>query len=186
MEWKQKARRVEEFIKQQKAEKAARLAKQKAEKEEAKRRAKELYPKVRGLSSRIERVCKEFARSIRGRVATGSPYWGESGPPCVFQIRGARYITIAIDKTLPNISITTYFYTDEFFAQCPPYDVRDSSPEPYSMFYRKLDYQLDTGKHLWEVHYNIAWEQFTEDELATVLEILCKEMQSEKVSTHPR
>jgi len=181
MSWLDKAKNVEESLKDKKKE---RVTQQKEALAELKSKEKEHYPIVKELSPRVEKVCKAFARSIKGKLATQSPYWGKTGPACVFEIIGNGKIKIELNKwdaAIQGISVSTDYYTEEFYNKWPKHSTHENFP--MSQFYRFLEHKGE-AVFLWTVYYNIPWEQATEDELANVLETLCHEMQDEKARTY--
>ncbi len=181
MSWLSKAKNVEDALVTKREQQ---LNQQQEALAELKKKEEEHFPLIKEFSPRIEEVCRAFARSIKGKVLRRSPYWGKKGPARIFDIIGNDKISVELnewDSVIQGISVSSVCYTEQFYNKCPKHSVNVNFP--MMQFYRFLEPKGE-GVFLWTVYFNIPWEQANEDELATVLETLCHEMQDEEARTY--
>lgn len=199
MSWKAKAKNFRDILRQRETE---RKTKEQEERKLSEQREKEFARVVKMLSPRVKGVCKVFVHGIKGKLRSNNSLlgilswdyelWGDYDkfsefPPSKFAILGPKdeygiRHKIIIEIGTDGVSVSTRDFTDPFFERLSPVAYSEPPP-PLSFFRQRQSVKLTDGDEWWwAACYFMPVDEFTEDKLGDALEVLCKEIISEKVT----
>ena len=173
MNWKERAKSLGDWSERERSAEQARRA---VEKEEAARSIEERKQAISAYMPRVREVCEEFACEIgveaQVHMETAFPYVSICAPMIEPLIKGSIKVTVTggpIRDPSSRILVTTACCTDWLFEKC-----RDKDSQKTLRGYCLHGWRTTGYIPVSEASYVIPLCDFTEDELAAVLEEFCR------------